>query len=167
MGVEVVFLPDCSLVLSLLKHRGVRTFLNKKMRNPNKRNPLNSSIDKLKKKKKKKRQHYNFKPYNYLDTHLLTLSVAAQAPNSPSPINVYLLSLSLSSLLCLRLHCLLLATTISSPLISQFLECHSFLSLFRYSQEVLQKISNFDAPPYNAFFEVCLCILFSMVLNDL
>ena len=29
MGVKVVFLPDCSLVLSLLKYKGVRTFLHK------------------------------------------------------------------------------------------------------------------------------------------
>ena len=28
--VRVVFLPDCPLVLSLLKHMGVETFLNKK-----------------------------------------------------------------------------------------------------------------------------------------
>ena len=46
MGVRVVFLPDCPLVLSLLKHRGIGAFLNIKMRNPNKRSPLNNSIDK-------------------------------------------------------------------------------------------------------------------------
>ena len=28
LGVRVVFLPECPLVLSLLKHRGVGTFLN-------------------------------------------------------------------------------------------------------------------------------------------
>ena len=28
VGVRVVFLPDCPLVLSLLKHRGVGAFLN-------------------------------------------------------------------------------------------------------------------------------------------
>ena len=55
MGVRVVFLPDCPLVkviflldcpliLSLLKHRDVRAFFNKKMRIPNKRSPLNSSV---------------------------------------------------------------------------------------------------------------------------
>ena len=52
MRVRVVFLPDCPLVLSLLKHRGVRAFLNQKMRNPNRRSPLNNCIDKEKKKKK-------------------------------------------------------------------------------------------------------------------
>ena len=45
MGVRVVFLPDCPLVLSLLKHRSVGAFLNKQMRNPNRRSPLNNSID--------------------------------------------------------------------------------------------------------------------------
>ena len=44
MGVRVVFLPDCPLVLSLLKHRGIGAFLNIKMRNPNKRSPLNNNI---------------------------------------------------------------------------------------------------------------------------
>ena len=47
MGVKIVFLPDCPLILSLLKHKGVRAFLNKKMKNPNRGSPLNSSIDKL------------------------------------------------------------------------------------------------------------------------
>ena len=43
MGVKVAFLPDCSLVLSLLKYRGVGVFLNqKKMRNSNRRSPLNN-----------------------------------------------------------------------------------------------------------------------------
>ena len=41
MGVRVVFLLDCPLILSLLKYRGIRIFLNIKMRNPNKKNPLN------------------------------------------------------------------------------------------------------------------------------
>ena len=45
MGVRVVFLPDCHLVLSLLKHRGVGAFWTKKMRNLNRENPLNNSID--------------------------------------------------------------------------------------------------------------------------
>ena len=45
VGIRVVFLPDCPLILSLLKYRGVRAFLNQKMRNPNRRNPLNNSID--------------------------------------------------------------------------------------------------------------------------
>ena len=45
MGVRVAFLPECPLVLSLLKHRSVGVFLNLKMRNPNRGSPLNSSID--------------------------------------------------------------------------------------------------------------------------
>ena len=46
MGVKVVFLPDCPLVLSLLKHKDVGAFFNqKKMRIPNRENPLNNSID--------------------------------------------------------------------------------------------------------------------------
>ena len=45
MGVRVVFLPDYPLVLSLLKYKGIGAFLNKKMRNLNRRAPLNSSID--------------------------------------------------------------------------------------------------------------------------
>ena len=46
MGVKVVFLSDCPLVLSLFKHRDVKVFLNKKIKNQNRKNPLNSSIDK-------------------------------------------------------------------------------------------------------------------------
>ena len=30
VGVKVVFLPDCPLILSLLKHRDIKAFLNKK-----------------------------------------------------------------------------------------------------------------------------------------
>ena len=45
MGVRVVFLPDCPLVLFLLKYKGVGAFLNKKKRNPNRESPLNNSID--------------------------------------------------------------------------------------------------------------------------
>ena len=46
MRVRVVFLPDCHLVFSLPKHRGVEAFFNnKKMRNPNWGGPLNSCID--------------------------------------------------------------------------------------------------------------------------
>ena len=46
--VRVVFLPNCPLVLSLLKHRSIGAFFNqKKKRNPNKENPLNSSIDNI------------------------------------------------------------------------------------------------------------------------
>ena len=73
-------------------------------------------------------------------THLI-LSSAVQAPNSPSPfpINVCLLSLSLFSLLNLHLHCLLLATTVLCPLISQIFECHSFICRFCYSQEVYRR----------------------------
>ena len=43
--VRVAFLSDCTLVLSILKYKGIGSFLNKKMRNINKRAPLNSSID--------------------------------------------------------------------------------------------------------------------------
>ena len=48
MEVIVVFLPDCPLVLSLLKRRGVVAFLTKKkkMKNPNKESFLNDSINK-------------------------------------------------------------------------------------------------------------------------
>ena len=45
MGVKVIFLPNCPLILSLLKYRDVRIFLNKKMRNSNREKSLNSSID--------------------------------------------------------------------------------------------------------------------------
>ena len=45
MGVKVIFLSDCPLILSLLKHRDIGAFLNIKMRNPNRRSPLNNSID--------------------------------------------------------------------------------------------------------------------------
>ena len=45
MGVKVIFLPDCLLVLSLLKHRDIGAFLNIKMKNPNRGSPLNNSID--------------------------------------------------------------------------------------------------------------------------
>ena len=46
MEVRVAFLPDYPLVLSLLKYRDVGAFLKKKkMRNPNKKNSLNNSID--------------------------------------------------------------------------------------------------------------------------
>ena len=45
VGVRIVFLPNCPLVLSLLKHRGIWVFLNQKMRISNKENPLNSNID--------------------------------------------------------------------------------------------------------------------------
>ena len=42
VGVRVVFLPNCPLVLSLLKYRGVGIFLNKKMRIPNNESSLNN-----------------------------------------------------------------------------------------------------------------------------
>ena len=46
MGVRVVFLPNCPLILSPLKYKDIWAFFNqKKKRNPNKRNPLNSSIN--------------------------------------------------------------------------------------------------------------------------
>ena len=52
VGVRVVYLPDCLLILSLLKHRGVGgIFELKKMRNPNRESPLNSSINNFKKKR--------------------------------------------------------------------------------------------------------------------
>ena len=44
MGIRVVFLPNYPLVLSLLKHKDVWAFLNKKMRSPNRENPLNNNI---------------------------------------------------------------------------------------------------------------------------
>ena len=47
MEVRVEFLPDCPLILSLHRYRGVGVFSNKKMRNPNRESPLNSSIDEL------------------------------------------------------------------------------------------------------------------------
>ena len=43
--VRVTFLPNYHLILSLLKHRDVGAFLNKKMRIPNRISPLSSSID--------------------------------------------------------------------------------------------------------------------------
>ena len=52
MGVRVVFLLNCPLVLFILKHKDVRTFLNKKYKDSKLRNPLNSSIDKNKIKSK-------------------------------------------------------------------------------------------------------------------
>ena len=45
VGVRIAFLPNYPLVLSLLKHRDVGTFLNLKIKNPNRENPLNNSID--------------------------------------------------------------------------------------------------------------------------
>ena len=45
MRVRVVFLLDCLLVLSLLKHKSVNAFLNQKFRNSNKENSLNNSIN--------------------------------------------------------------------------------------------------------------------------
>ena len=40
VGVKIVFLLDCSLILSLLKHRSVGTFLNKKNENSKQGKPL-------------------------------------------------------------------------------------------------------------------------------
>ena len=57
VGVRVVYLPDCLLILSLLKHRGVGDIFElKKMRNPNGKSPLNSSIDKGQKMRRKKKK---------------------------------------------------------------------------------------------------------------
>ena len=47
VGVRIAFLSNYSLALSLLKHRGVGTFLNLKISNPNRGSPLNNSIDNL------------------------------------------------------------------------------------------------------------------------
>ena len=45
MGVKVVFLLDCPLVLSLLKHRTVKAFLNKKKNeDPKQGSLLNSKV---------------------------------------------------------------------------------------------------------------------------
>ena len=40
MGVRVVFLPDCPLVLFLLKYKGVGAFLNKKNEESKQGKPL-------------------------------------------------------------------------------------------------------------------------------
>ena len=37
---RVVFLPDCPLILSLFKHRGIGAFLNQKNEDPKQRKPL-------------------------------------------------------------------------------------------------------------------------------
>ena len=46
VGDKVIFLPDCHLVFSLLKHRGVGAFLNKKKKKDKSKlgKPLNSII---------------------------------------------------------------------------------------------------------------------------
>ena len=64
VGVRVAFLSDYPLVLSLLKYRGVRVFLNLKMRNPNRGNPLNNSIDNITK------QNCIFKLLKYDTSHI-------------------------------------------------------------------------------------------------
>ena len=43
VGVRVIFLPNCHLVLFLLKHRSIGAFLNKKNEDPNRESLLNSS----------------------------------------------------------------------------------------------------------------------------
>ena len=40
VGVRIVFLPDCPLVLFLLKHRGVGVFLNQKNKESKQGKPL-------------------------------------------------------------------------------------------------------------------------------
>ena len=45
--VRLVFLPDYPLVLYLLKPRDVGVFWNKKKSCPNRKSPLNSSIDNI------------------------------------------------------------------------------------------------------------------------
>ena len=47
LGVKDIFLSNWSLVLSLFKIRGVGVFLKKKMSFPNRRSPLNNSIDNI------------------------------------------------------------------------------------------------------------------------
>ena len=114
-------------------------------------------LKKKKKQNKKRSASLLFKPFNYL--YPSPYSFLSRPGPKLSLSHKRLPPLSFSVLTSLPSPPLL-ATTVFCPLISQILECHSFLCHFRYSQEVLQKISNFDAPPYNAFFEVCLCILF-------
>ena len=46
MGVRIVFLPNYPLILSPLKHRSVRTFLNQENEESKQENPLNNIIDK-------------------------------------------------------------------------------------------------------------------------
>ena len=43
--IRIGFLSDCPLVLSLLKHKNVGSFLNKKLRNPDRGSLLNNNID--------------------------------------------------------------------------------------------------------------------------
>ena len=45
--VRVVFLPDCPLILSLLKYRSIWAFLNQKNEESKQGSLLNSSIDKI------------------------------------------------------------------------------------------------------------------------
>ena len=40
VGVRIVFLPDCPLILFLLKHRGVGVFLNQKNKESKQGKPL-------------------------------------------------------------------------------------------------------------------------------
>ena len=40
VGVKVIFFPDCPLVLSLLKHRGIGVFLNQKNKKSKQEKPL-------------------------------------------------------------------------------------------------------------------------------
>ena len=46
VGVRIVFLPNYPLILSPLKHRSVRTFLNQENEESKQENPLNNIIDK-------------------------------------------------------------------------------------------------------------------------
>ena len=43
--IRIGFLLDCPLVLSLLKHKSVGSFLNKKLRNSDRGSLLNNNID--------------------------------------------------------------------------------------------------------------------------
>ena len=55
MGVKILFLPDCALILFLLKHRSIWVFLDQKIGSQIEKVPLNYNIDNL---------HLNFKNVN-------------------------------------------------------------------------------------------------------
>ena len=72
MRVRVVFLPNCLLVLSVLKHKDVEAFLNKKMWIPNRGKPwpLNNSINTFCNKIEKKKKEIKKKTFSLRnDTH--------------------------------------------------------------------------------------------------
>ena len=93
-------------------------------------------------------------------THLLTLSSAVQAPNSPSPINVCLTSLPSPPLLVTCYHRIL-------PLNITILGVSLFpLSFSLFSGSFIEDFE-FWCSSLRCFLWGCLCILFSMGLNDL